>query len=167
MGLGIDDKLLFEIKNDLLNFQKLTKGGIVICGRKTFDSIIKRNGKPLSDRINVLLTRNKKYRQQFNEFVFHDIDSILKGIKTMGENDKDVYIIGGEQIYKLFLPYVDEVILTHVDKYVEEANVFYPMELQNELGFIKSSEEEYYSDKYDCSYTFTRYVKSSHLESKE
>lgn len=161
MGLGVEDKLLFEIKDDLRRFQQLTKGNIVICGRKTFDSIIKRNGKPLSNRVTVVLTRNKKYEQQFNEFVFHDVDHILKGIKTMNDKDKDVYIIGGSEIYSIMLPYCDEILLTIVDKHVEEVDTFYPMSLQEELGFEAVESEEYYSDKYDCKYNFTRYIKSA------
>ncbi|MGG0667908.1 dihydrofolate reductase [Lederbergia citrisecunda] len=161
MGLGIGNELLFEINHDLQNFQQHTKGNIVICGRKTFDSIIERNGKPLSDRVTVLLTRNKKYKKQFNEFVFHDIESILKGIKTMGENDKKVFVIGGAEVYKLLLPYISEILLTVVDKYVEEADTFYPIGLQNELGFTEVSNAEHYSEEYNCNYSFKRYIKSN------
>lgn len=167
-ALGNKQDLIFNIKEDLQRFQKLTSGGnIVIMGMKTFDSIIEMNGKPLSDRVNVVLTRNKKYKQRFNEFVFHDIDSILKGIKTMGENDKQVFVIGGGEVYSLMLPYCNEVLLTVVDQHVDKADTFYPMELQESLGFIKTDGESYYSDKYNCSYAFTRYIKPTTTNEEE
>lgn len=158
-ALGNKQELIFNIKEDLQRFQRLTTGGIVIMGMKTFDSIIAMRGKPLSNRVNVVLTHNKKYKPRFNEFVFHDIDSILKGIKTMGENDKKVFVIGGSEIYTLFLPHVSEIELTIVDKHIDEADTFYNMELQESLGFTPVEAEDRYCENTDLTYKFVRYTK--------
>lgn len=159
-GLGYKNSLLFDIKEDLKRFQDLTKGSIIVMGMRTFESIIERNSKPLGNgRTNVVLTRNRKYIPRFNEIVIHDIDTIFNGIKTMNENDKDVWVIGGGVLYRQLLPFCDEVYLTIVDKEAEQVDCYYPLGYQKELGFIPVEEEEYYSDKYDCSYTFTRYAK--------
>lgn len=159
-ALGNKQDLIFKIKEDLQRFQKLTSGGnIVIMGMKTFNSIIDMNGKPLSDRVNVVLTRNKKYKPRFNEFVFHDIDSILKGIKTMGESDKKVYVIGGGQIYKEFIPYATEILLTVVDKHVEEADTFFPIELIDDQWEITLM-TNHYNDSQSLHYSFINYTKT-------
>ena len=58
-ALGKDGKLLYTIKNDLLNFKRQTLGNVVIMGRKTFESLP--NKEPLKDRINIILTSNEEY----------------------------------------------------------------------------------------------------------
>src|SRR5690606_146474 len=118
-----------------------------------------RNSKPLSGRVNVLITSNTKYQPKFNELVVHDIDSVIKGYKTLTADDKKIFVIGGETLYRQLLPYTCEVFITHIDKHVDKADTFYPMELQESLGFIESDRESYYSDKYDCEYSFVKYVR--------
>ena len=168
-GIGMNDgRLLFHIKEDMQNFKKITKDSIVVCGRKTFDSIIEKNGKPLPDRVNVVLTRNKDYTPKFGEFVFHDVEKILKHHETMGDKDKCIYVIGGAEVYRELLPYASEVLLTIVNKHVDEAEILYPMKLQESLDFIVADEsEEYYTEKYDAYYKFVRYVKDGATEEGE
>lgn len=164
-GLGNNNALLFNIKNDLKRFQQLTKNQIVVMGTRTFESIVEMNGKPLPNRVNVVLTRNKSYQPQFGEFVFHDVESILKHCKTLNDDiDKKVFIIGGGQVYASFLEHTNEILLTIVNKHVE-ADAFYPMHLQDELGFIPIEEsEEFYTEEYDAYYKFVRYTKANEIE---
>lgn len=160
-ALGNDNKLLFNIKEDLQRFKQLTgDGNIVVQGRKTFDSIIEMNGKPLPNRINVILTRDEEYESKHGELAYTSVDRIINHHKTMGDKDKKVYVIGGEEIYKEFLPFAAEIMLTIVNKHIEEADAFYPVDLQDELGFTPTEEEEFYSDKYDAYYKFVRYAKA-------
>lgn len=161
-GLGNNNALLFNIKNDLKRFQQLTKNQIVVMGMRTFESIIEMNGKPLPNRVNVVLTRNKSYQSQFGEFIFHDVESILKHCKTLNDEiDKKVFIIGGGQVYSSFLEHANEILLTIVNKHVE-ADAFYPMELQDDLGFDPIEEsDEFYTEKYDAYYKFVRYKRRS------
>lgn len=167
-GLGKDDELLFKISNDLKNFKKKTENQIVIFGRKTFESILAMNGKPLPNRINVVLTKNKKYKAPTGVFVFNSVEDIIKSCKTMNENDKKVMVCGGEYIYKEFLPYADKIHLTHVHKIIEEANVFYPMDLQEELGFKEIDTSEYmYDEKHDVYYQFVTYEKGEREDGEE
>ncbi|MEK4025276.1 dihydrofolate reductase [Sporosarcina sp. FSL W7-1283] len=159
-AIGYRKELLFEIKEDLKRFQHLTKNQIVVMGRSTFESIIERNNKPLGNgRTNVVLSRDENYTSKYGEYVFNSVDKILKHCKTMGECDKSVWILGGQSVFEAFLPHADNVYLTHVNKYVFDFDAEYPMGLQENLGFIKTEEEEYHSDKYNCSYKFTRYDK--------
>ena len=164
-GLGNNNTLLFNIKNDLKRFQQLTKNQIVVMGMRTFESIIEMNGKPLPNRVNVVLTRNKSHQPQFGEFIFHDVESILRHCKTLNDDiDKKVYIIGGGQVYSSFLEHTNEILLTIVNKHVE-ADAFYNMQLQIDLGFTPIEEsEEFYTEKYDAYYKFVRYVKQEKSE---
>lgn len=160
-ALGKNNELIFNIKEDMKHFKKLTKNNIIVMGSKTFNSIIDMNGKPLPERVSVVLTHNKNYEPKFNEFVFHDVESILKHCKTLNDEvDKKVFIIGGGELYNLFITRADEVYLTIVDKHIEEADTFYPIDLQNELGFeIVEESEKFYSEEYDAYYRFVKYKK--------
>ena len=105
-SLGVDDRLIFHIKEYMRRFRSFTGGNICLMGRKTFDSIIKMNGKPLSNRINAVLTRDEKYTPRYGETSYTSIDRILNHHETMSEGDKKVFVIGGEQTYRIFLPFV-------------------------------------------------------------
>lgn len=161
-GIGMKrGDLLFHIKNDMQNFKKLTENSIVVCGRKTFESIIEMNGQALPKRTNVVLTRNNKYKSQYGEIVFHDAETIIKHYKIMTNKDKEVWIIGGKEVYEKTLPYVEKVYLTKVYKDAPEAQVFYPIELQEKLGFKEvEKSDKFYSQKYDAFYQFILYERS-------
>ena len=87
-------------------------------GRKTFDSILSRLGKPLPDRTNIILTRNikakEKFESKFNHvLVFHDLESVFSW--TESENIKKIFVVGGSEIYKLVFPFADELNITHLN----------------------------------------------------
>lgn len=121
-AIGKDNKLLFKLKKDLEHFKDLTTDNIVVMGRKTYESI----GKPLPNRINVVLTKNEEYIND-NVIIFNDLNQAL--IK-MQENfpEKEIFIIGGEIIYKQALEenFVDRLFMTKIKKTVEDADAFFP-----------------------------------------
>jgi len=167
-ALGYRNELLFEIKEDLRRFQKLTKGHLLVQGRKTFQSIINRNNKPLGNgRTNIVLTRDNSYLPKHGEIVFNSVERILSHHKTMSECDKEIWVIGGESLFKEFLPHASNIYLTHVNKYVFDFDTEYPYELQKSLGFIPAESEEYYSDKYNCAYKFTQYTRPDATKDEE
>ena len=92
--LGKNNKLIWHIPNDLKRFKKLTLGHSVIMGRKTFESI----AKPLPQRKNIILTRNKNYKAK-GALIAHNVKEAL----NFCENDNQPFIIGGGEIYKLFM----------------------------------------------------------------
>lgn len=160
--------LLFHIKNDLQRFKSLTENSIVIAGRKTFESIISMNNRALPRRTNVVITKNKNYKSQHGEIVFHDTETIIKHCQTLTNKDKEVWIIGGSKVYETMLPYVDKVYLTKVYKDVPEAQIFYPIELQEELEFKEvEKSDKFYSQKYDTFYQFILYERSERDEESE
>ena len=92
--LGKNNKLIWHIPDDLKRFKKLTLGHSVIMGRKTFESITQ----PLPQRKNIILTRNKNYKAK-DTLIAHNVKEAL----NFCENDNQPFIIGGAEIYKLFM----------------------------------------------------------------
>lgn len=104
-GIGRNNKLLFKIVKDLKRFKQITLGQSIIMGRKTFDSI----GKPLPKRINIVVTRNKNYQAQ-GCFVFNSLKKAIAFTKT--KDNKEIFIIGGGQIYRQSINLADKLYLT-------------------------------------------------------
>jgi dihydrofolate reductase len=112
--IGKDNQLLWKIPEDLKHFKKTTTGKTIVMGRKTYESI----GKPLPNRKNIVLSRsiNSDIKGCYQT---NDINDILK-LKD------DVFIIGGQQIYELFMPYADELIVTSIAESCHDADSYFP-----------------------------------------
>jgi dihydrofolate reductase len=123
LGDGVD--LMYHIKSDLRNFRSITDGNIIVCGRKTYESLPKR---PLKNRINIVLTRDKDYVAE-GAIVLHSALEIIEYCEQYKDSGMDVYIIGGGEIYKMFLsdtnPIVDTIYLTVVNE-EKEGKVKFP-----------------------------------------
>ncbi len=113
--IGLNNALLWHIPEDLKNFKKLTNGHHILMGRKTFDSI----GFPLPNRTSVVLSKNGFSHE--GVYTYTDIEEALEFCKNNKEDE--VFIMGGAQVYKLALPYVDKLYLSEVD-YDDDADAF-------------------------------------------
>ena len=113
--IGNDGKLLYHIKNDLSNFKSITSGNVVIMGRKTFESLPKKL--PLPNRVNIIITSDENYCVEASEnvYIVHSVKDDVEMSKSLF-SDKEVFVIGGESIYKQFLNSgeVSEMFLTIV-----------------------------------------------------
>ena len=105
--IGSDNKLIWHLSDDLKNFKKITSGHCIIMGRKTFESI----GRPLPNRTNIILTRNKDYNVE-GCIVFNSISEALTYTEKMGEEES--FIIGGQAIYNAAYDLADKLYLTKV-----------------------------------------------------
>lgn len=112
--------ILWKCKSDMKRFKKETYGHNVIMGRTTFDSI----GKPLVKRTNIVLTRNTTWDAPKGIRVAHNIASAL----SQCDPDKDIFIIGGAQIYSLFESITTEINFTQINLDAK-GNVPYPVDL--------------------------------------
>ena len=132
-GIGKNGGLLAHISGDMKYFRETTKGKIVVMGRKTLEGLP--GGQPLGNRINVVLSENPAYKIK-GAVVCHNIDEALEYLKQF--SSEDIYVIGGESIFRQFLPYCNTVYLTHID-YEYDADVKFPVNLwksQEWLSFI-------------------------------
>ncbi|OGG08072.1 hypothetical protein A3D05_00330 [Candidatus Gottesmanbacteria bacterium RIFCSPHIGHO2_02_FULL_40_24] len=116
--IGIDNKLLWHIPEDMHHFKTITLGHPVIMGRKTFDSI----GKPLLGRINIVLTKDRDFKAE-NVLVAHTIEEAI----SMGESrdTQEIFFIGGGEIYHQAIKFADKLYLTVVEGSFE-ADTFFP-----------------------------------------
>lgn len=118
--IGKDNQLLYHIKNDLVNFKRMTINNVVIMGRKTYESLP--NGS-LSDRVNIIVTNNLEYsvsEETKNTFIVHNIEDAIE-LCDAYFSDKTCYVIGGASLYNLFLEknLVDEMYITTVNDETE------------------------------------------------
>ena len=126
-AIGLSGKTLYTIKNDMANFKSMTMNNVVIMGRKTFESIS--NGKPLENRINIILTSNPDYsvNGEFdNVYIVYSIKDVIELCDAFF-SDKELFVIGGEFVYKEFLDsgLVDEMRLTIVNDNAD-GDTFFP-----------------------------------------
>ena len=123
-AIGNKSKLLANLPRDLKYFKHLTENQITIMGRVTYESILSQLGKPLPNRTNIVLTRDYNYTTDHdNVHVYNSIHDILDEYEQHGEGD--IFVIGGQQIYEMFLPHADRLYLTIID-HEFEADTYFP-----------------------------------------
>lgn len=132
--IGFQNRLLWNLPQDLKHFKKITQGHAVIMGQKTFESI----GKALPGRKNIVLSLDPNFHPEGCE-VSNDLAGLVKNYQNSPE---EVFIIGGASIYKQFIPYAAKLYLTLVDD-SPEADVYFPdySEFKNVVFESKTQEE--------------------------
>ena len=152
-GIGKRNGLLFSLPLDMKFFRETTKGHVVCMGENTLLSFP--GSKPLKNRTNIVLSQDASHN--YDDVInVHTFEDFLKQIKKYSEND-DVFIIGGASIYRQTLPYVDEVLLTKVNK-DGGAEVFFPS--LDEMPEFKCIDEGEPIMDGDIEIRFTKYVNS-------
>jgi dihydrofolate reductase len=152
--LGKDNKLLWNIPEDLKRFKEQTSGHAVFMGRKTFDSI----GRPLPNRYNLVLTRNAKNLEDDHEknvYYFSNYYNVSTFAKEYLEVEK-LYVIGGSSVYFDMINSCDKLMITRVDADYE-ADTFFPVEeINNHFELVKS---EKHRQLFGPNYTFEEYMR--------
>ena len=148
-AIGKNNQLLWHLPADLRFFKSTTMGCPVIMGRKTFQSI----GRTLPGRQNVVITRDKTFNadKQFDLIVVGSIDEAL--VKLHAE--KEVFIIGGGEIYKQSMDVVDNIYLTVVKIHLD-GDVYFPEINMNDFHLVWEEEHEA-DEKNELDYTFQKY----------
>jgi dihydrofolate reductase len=151
--IGGNNSLLWQgdMKADIRHFRELTTGNVVIMGRKTFESI----GLSLPNRQNIVISHQPLKID--NVQVFHSLEDAYK-ISDFG---KDIYIIGGGQIYNQAIGSVDRILSTEIDA-VFEGNVYFP-QITNEWHEI-SRQDNLADENNKYNYSFVTYSKSTKLQ---
>ncbi len=148
-AIGCKNSLLVRIPADHKNFRQETTGKVVVLGRKTLETFPQ--GMPLQNRTNIILSTNPDYRVK-DAVVVHskeELDAELKKYPT-----EDVYIIGGESVYRMMLPACDVVHVTKID-HDYEADAYFPnLDSDDAWEITAESEEQTY---FDLPYYFVKY----------
>jgi dihydrofolate reductase len=118
--IGSSNDLPWYLPEDLKRFKEVTMGHTVLMGRKSFENIMNRLGKPLPGRKSIVITRNPDYQVPAGVLKFPSIEEALENLK--GE---DIYFIGGSEIFKAALPLAQKAYVTHLHKDYN-GDVFFP-----------------------------------------
>jgi dihydrofolate reductase len=156
LGIGNEGKLLFSIPDDMKFFREKTAGGVVVMGRKTLDSFPGK--KPLKGRVNIVLSRDSGFSRE-DVTVYSDAVKLEKDLASGNFGEKPIFIIGGGEIYKLFLPITDLLLLTEVKKSVK-CDSYFPEFGKDFVNTDKSKEFEYG----DLTYTFNKYERKGEAD---
>lgn len=119
-AIGLHNKLLVSIPADMKFFRETTMGKVVVMGRKTLESFP--GGQPLKRRTNIVLTSDKNYKVK-DAVVVNSVEALLEELRQY--NDEDIYVIGGESIYRQLLPYCKVAHITKID-HAYEADTYFP-----------------------------------------
>lgn len=150
-AIGNKNRLLTSIPADMKFFRETTNGHVVVMGRKTLESFP--NGQPLKNRTNIVLTANRSYQVK-DAVVVHTEEELLDELKKY--DSEEVYIIGGESMYRMMLPYCDTAYITKID-HAYEADTYFPnLDEMDDWKMTEASEEQ---TCFDLEYVFTKYEK--------
>ena len=149
-GLGFENQMPWHLPADLARFKKLTMGHHLILGRKTYQSI----GKPLPGRKMIVLSRDPDYDLDGAQVV-SSLQQALQITRDAGE--KESFVIGGAEIYRLALPVADRMYLTYVHT-VSQADVFFP-EFEAENWFMICEQELQPDHDNPIGSTFTQLIR--------
>lgn len=113
-------EMSWHVKEEFQHFKDTTFGYPIIMGRKTFETL----GKPLKGRLNVIVTRNKNYKTEFEEVIIKtSLEEAIDHCKSL--NPEKIFIIGGAEIYKQSFDIVDEMIISYM-KFDADGDVKFP-----------------------------------------
>ncbi len=143
--IGKDNKLLWHLPEDLKRFKNLTTGHTIIMGRKTFESL----GRVLPNRKHVVFTQNPNFKvDDVNVKIVHSLSDIQEYVEDKNEN----FVIGGEKIYNLLMPYVNKMYITEIHKDFDGDTFFPNVDLES---WKETSREKMNADDFD--YDFVVY----------
>ena len=148
-AIGNKNKLLVSIPNDMKFFRQETTGKVIVMGRKTLESFPQ--SQPLKNRTNIILTTDKSYTVK-GAIVVHSINELLEELKKY--NDDEIYVIGGDSVYRQMLPYCKVAHVTKID-HAYEADTYFPnLDADDEWEVTACSDEQTY---FDIAYEFVKY----------
>jgi dihydrofolate reductase len=152
-AIGNRGSLLVRIPSDQKQFREMTLGKVIVLGRKTLETFPQQQA--LASRVNIVLTSDLNYSRK-GVVAVHSIDELLKELEKYDDND--IYVIGGESVYKQLLPYCNVAHITKID-YEYQADAYMPNLDENpEWKLTDESDEQTY---FDLEYYFLKYEKMS------
>jgi dihydrofolate reductase len=148
-AIGNKNALLVSIPADHKMFRQETTGKVVVFGRKTLETFPQ--GLPLKNRTNIILSSRQDYQVE-GAIVVHNLEELMEELKKY--RDEDIYIIGGESVYRQCLPYCRTAHVTKIDR-AYEADAYFPnLDKLPEWEITADSEEQVY---FDITYHFLKY----------
>lgn len=148
-AIGMNQKLLVRIPEDMKRFRRMTVGTVVVLGRKTMETFP--GGQPLKDRTNIVLSKDQNYRAE-GALVVRSLEELAEELSKY--RSEDIFVIGGESIYRQLLDKCDTAYITKID-YAYQADAWLP-DLDEEEGWQMTGEGEEQT-YFDLEYRFLTY----------
>ena len=148
-AIGYKNRLLVRIPADQKYFRNETMGKVIVMGRKTLESFPQ--GQPLAGRTNVVLSRKPDYQVK-GTVVINTVEEALEYLSQFDTDD--IFIIGGETIYRQFIDYCDEALITKIDREYQADAWFPNLDEMDEWQLVGDTEEQTY---FDLEYVFLKY----------
>lgn len=148
-AIGNKNKLLVSIPNDQRHFREETTNKVVVLGRKTLQTFPQ--GLPLKNRINIILSGDRNFTVK-DAVVVHSVEELLEELKQYPT--EDVYVVGGESVYRQLLPYCDVAHVTKIDHRYEADTYFPNLDDDPAWEITADSDEQTY---FDLAYSFLKY----------
>lgn len=153
-GIGRENKLLFSVPKDMAFFRETTKGAVVVMGRKTLESFP--GGRPLKNRVNVVLTRDKTPREGCLV-----ANGVAEAFEILKKQSADIFVIGGSEVYRELLSYCGEVYVTKIEA-DGGADAFFPdLDKTENFSCVREGEREESNGFY---FRFTVYKNAAPIE---
>ncbi len=121
-GIGKDGGMLDHLPKDLAFFKETTSGHVVVMGRKTLESFP--GGKPLPNRLHIVLTQNPDYRVPEGVLLVHSLKELDAQLKALGRDD--IFVIGGASVYATLLDVCEGGYVTHISKAYDGVQKYFP-----------------------------------------
>ena len=150
-AIGKDNDLLCHLPNDLKHFKAITLHNTIIMGRRTLEAMP--GGKALPKRTNIVLTSNKELQYE-NCIMLHSLPEVWEYCK----NEKEIFFIGGGQIYNAVFDDIDKLYLTRIHHAFEDADTFFP-KINFDEWELMEEEKHKADDKHKYDYTFQTYIR--------
>lgn len=148
-AIGNKNSLLVKIPHDQKLFREMTEQKVVVMGRKTLESLPQKQ--PLKNRTNIILSSDKNYAVK-GATVVHSVEELFAELEKYQSDD--IFVAGGETVYRQLLPYCDTAHITKID-YAYEADAYFPkLDEIPEWELVADSEEQTY---FDLEYYFLKY----------
>lgn len=148
-AIGMNNELLVHIPDDLKRFRRMTVGKVVVMGRKTLESFP--GGKPLKERVNIVLSKDVTYQPE-GVIVAHSMEELSEEMKKY--KSEDIFVIGGESIYRQLLEQCDTAYITRID-YAYQADAWFPNLEESKMWQVAEEGEE--QTYFDLEYHFVTY----------
>lgn len=150
-AIGNKNALLVKIPRDQKLFMEMTQGKVVVMGRNTLESLPQKQ--PLKNRVNIILSTDRNYAVK-DATVVHSLEELFEELKKY--KSEDVFVAGGERVYRQLLPYCDTAHITKID-YAYAADAYFPnLDELPDWEIVADSDEQTY---FDLEYYFLKYQK--------
>lgn len=148
-AIGRKNELLVRIPNDQKYFREETTGKVIVLGHRTLETFPQ--GMPLPNRMNIILSTDPHLRVR-NALVVHSLEELLQELQQYASDD--IYIAGGESVYRQMLPYCNVAHITKINRVYEADRYFPDLDRMPEWKITRDSEEQTY---FDLEYVFLQY----------